>query len=279
MLILSEMLKQAILKRFHKKRMTPMNTARHVAERILLLIDLTTLSGSETDLDIIQLCKSAMTDYGNTAAICVYPKHVTTVKTFFASVGNSQIKLATVVNFPTGEESIEKVIADTRLAIEHGANEIDLVLPYQALMAGDIQSVEAMLSACKHACADQAALKVIIESGVLCTPELIVQASELCLKHGADFIKTSTGKVKVNATQEAAQLILQTIKDSGRLDAGLKVSGGVKTLDEAKQYLSIAQQIMGDDWINPAHFRFGASSLLNHIIDAIEQTAQHSSSQ
>ncbi len=250
-----------------------MEIDKKVAQRIISLIDLTSLSGTETPAQIILLCESARTAYGNTAAICVYPQYVQAAKTFL-DANSLTIKIATVVNFPSGQESVQKVVADTQLAIQHGANEIDIVLPYQDLMADNVDSVEAMLHACKQACSNEAALKVIIESGALDSPANITKACELSLKHGADFIKTSTGKVRVNATHSAAKLILDAIKESGKLNVGIKISGGVKTVEEAVDYLAIAQNIMGDKWINERHFRFGASSLLNNVLEHIQQTGQ-----
>jgi len=250
---------------------------KKVAQRIISLIDLTSLSGTETPSDIIQLCENASSPYGDTAAVCVCPKYVQTAKAFMASKKILNIKIATVVNFPSGQASIEKVTADTRLAIKHGADEIDIVLPYQDLMAGNIDSVEAMLHACKQACNNKVALKVIIESGELDSPENVTKACELSLEYAADFIKTSTGKVSVNATHEAAKLILESIKQSNDRNVGIKVSGGVKTIEQAADYLAIAQSIMGDEWIHKGHFRFGASSLLNNLVKYIQKTSQHPS--
>lgn len=247
-----------------------MKIDRKAAQRIISLIDLTSLSGTESHADIIQLCESANTPYGHTASVCVFPKYVQTAKNCLDSKGLLKIKIATVVNFPSGQESIEKVVADTQLAIKHGADEIDIVLPYRDLMAGKIDCVEAMLRACKQACNNKVVLKVIIESGELDTTKNVIKACELSRQQGADFIKTSTGKVAINATHEAATLILESIKQSGDKHVGIKVSGGVKTMEEAADYLRIAKNIMGDEWIDKNHFRFGASSLLNNVVRHIE---------
>ncbi|XOV79860.1 MAG: deoxyribose-phosphate aldolase [Aestuariibacter sp.] len=234
------------------------------------MIDLTSLNGNETEDDIVKLCESSGSCYGSTAAVCVYPQFVRLAKSHLTKIGKSNIAVATVVNFPSGQEPIEKIIKDTELAIAHGADEIDIVLPYQSLLAGDVQQAEMILKACKNVCANNAVLKVIIESGVLESAEHIRRACEVCFSVGVEFIKTSTGKVKVNATPSAALEILQSIKASGT-NTGIKVSGGVKNLDEAAEYLSLAQQVMGDSWIDSRHFRFGASSLLSTVIDYLQQ--------
>ena len=137
--------------------------------------------------------------------------------------------------------------------------------PYRALMAGDEETGLELVEMCHAACGDQARLKVIIESGELKDPVLIKRASEIAIEGGADFIKTSTGKVETNATLEAAEIMLKAIKDSGK-EVGFKAAGGVKTAEDAAAYLALASDIMGPHWITPEHFRFGASSLLGNLI-------------
>ncbi|BBI49224.1 hypothetical protein HORIV_16450 [Vreelandella olivaria] len=154
---------------------------------------------------------------------------------------------------------------ETRDAVASGAHEVDVVFPYRALMAGDEETGLELVEMCKAACAGQALLKVIIESGELKEPALIKRASELAIEGGADFIKTSTGKVAINATLEAAEIMLKAIKASGQ-DVGFKAAGGVKTAEDAAEYLALANNIMGPGWATPAHFRFGASSLLGNLL-------------
>ncbi len=242
----------------------------NLARRVIGLIDLTSLSGSETERDIEKLCESAASQYGHTAAVCVYPRFVGLAKSCLQRFVASDIAVATVVNFPTGDDPIEKIVADTELAIINGADEIDMVLPYRAMLAGDLSHALTALWACKNACAGKARLKVIIETGELESPQHILQACDLCLEVGADFIKTSTGKVAVNATLPAAMAILEVLKTSNA-SRGIKISGGVKTLEEAADYLDLTERMMGADWIDSRRFRFGASSLLNDVIDCIKQ--------
>jgi len=156
--------------------------------------------------------------------------------------------------------------------VASGAHEVDVVFPYRALMAGDEETGRELVEMCKAACGGQAQLKVIIESGELKEPALIQRASELAIEGGADFIKTSTGKVPVNATLEAAEIMLKAIKASGK-NVGFKAAGGVRTAEEAAQYLALAADIMGPQWVTPEHFRFGASSLLNNLLNTLNGNA------
>ena len=249
-----------------------MNDFQQIARTAISLMDLTSLNDNDTDDVIVKLCQAARTPAGNVAAVCVYPAFVSVARKELAGSG---IKIATVTNFPHGNDDIEVSVQDTVRAVADGADEVDIVFPYRSLMAGNAAIGAEMVKAHKQACGYKAALKVIIESGVLARAELIRQASEISIAAGADFIKTSTGKVSVNATPEAARIMLTAIKDSGR-DVGFKAAGGVRTVEEAKVYLDSAKAIMGDDWLSADHFRFGASSLLNNLLQTL---GLHSSNQ
>ena len=173
--------------------------------------------------------------------------------------------MATVVNFPHGGTDVADVVAATIAALDAGADEIDLVLPYQSMITGDEAQVLSILQAVREVVHAPSHLKVILETGELINPERIRRASELAIKSGADFIKTSTGKTKISATPEAVTTMLQVIRDSGR-PVGLKPSGGIRTVADAQKYLDLADAIMGPQWATPQTFRFGASGL----IDAVE---------
>lgn len=175
-----------------------------------------------------------------------------------------------MTNFPHGNDDIDIALAETHAAIAYGADEVDVVFPYRALMAGNEEVGYDLVSACKEACADAGVLlKVIIETGELKTAELIRQAADVAIEAGADFIKTSTGKVPVNATPEAAEIMLRVIADKGvRHQVGFKPAGGVKTAEDAALYLKLADDILGSDWADARHFRFGASSLLASLLNA-----------
>ncbi|NHH99627.1 deoxyribose-phosphate aldolase [Oceanimonas sp. MB9] len=238
------------------------------ARQALALMDLTSLNEHDTEADIIALCHQALTPAGMPAALCVSARFVPLARATLAALGVAgRVRVATVANFPDGGGDIAKAERETRAAIAAGADEVDVVFPWRALMAGDEQTGPALVNACKAACGERT-LKVIIESGELGTPALVRRASELAIDGGADFIKTSTGKVAVNATLEAAGVMLDVIKlRGGRV--GFKAAGGVRTAAQAADYLRLAAERLGPDWLTPAHFRFGASGLLNDILTTL----------
>jgi deoxyribose-phosphate aldolase len=179
------------------------------------------------------------------------------------------VKVATVINFPAGGENPQRVADDAREALRDGADEIDCVMPYRALMRGDETTVREVLDAVAQEIVEDKILKVILETGALATPALIERASQIAVECGAHFIKTSTGKTAISATPEAATIMLQTIKASGR-KVGFKASGGIRTVADAATYLDLADSIMGPDWANPTTFRFGASGLLDALLADLE---------
>lgn len=246
------------------------------AKRALSLMDLTTLNDNDTDEKVIALCQQAKTAFGTPAAICVYPRFVPIARKTLKTVGIGQVKIATVTNFPHGNDDIEIAVTETKAAVAYGADEVDVVFPYKALIAGNEQIGFDLVAACKSVCAENGVLlKVIIETGELQTEALIRQASEIAIRAGADFIKTSTGKVAVNATLESARIMLETIRDLGVAErVGFKAAGGVKTAEEAAQYLSLATSILGNEWVNTQHFRFGASSLLANLLATLNDEQQ-----
>ncbi|MCQ8879772.1 deoxyribose-phosphate aldolase [Pseudoalteromonas shioyasakiensis] len=236
------------------------------------LMDLTSLNDDDTTATIETLINSIEPKLGIPAAICVYSEFVDDAKVFLGERQLNHVKVATVTNFPRGSNSLSDVINETLIAIERGADEIDLVLPYQALMAGDHELALKYVEASKECCPEHVKLKVIIESGELKTPELIAQATQIAINGGADFVKTSTGKVAVNATLQATKIMLSAIKGSGKL-VGFKAAGGVKTVEQADEYLTIAENIMGGDYLRPQTFRFGASSLLADVYTELKKTS------
>ena len=245
-----------------------MTDLQNAARQAIGLMDLTTLSDDDTEQKVIKLCHDAHTAAGDTAAICIYPRFIPIARKTLREQNTPQIKIATVTNFPHGNDDLDAALAETRAAVAYGADEVDVVFPYRALKAGNRIIASEMIKACREICAD-ITLKVIIESGELKTPELIRSASEISIEAGADFIKTSTGKVPVNATIEAARVMLEVIKESG-LDIGFKAAGGVKDAVAAKEYMELAAGIMGENWVNADHFRFGASSLLVSLLAELD---------
>lgn len=231
------------------------------ALRALGLLDLTSLNDTDTDETIIGLCAKAHGEFGHTAAVCVWPRFVKLAK---KELKGTPVRVATVVNFPHGGTDVEAVVAETEQSVADGADEIDVVLPYKAFMDGDLAAAKAVLDATRKACEGKI-MKVIIESGVLEHANIISEASRLSIECGADFIKTSTGKTPVSATLEAANAMLEVIRESGK-PVGFKASGGVRTTEQAVDYMTLADKIMGPKWAGVMTFRFGASGLRDSLL-------------
>lgn len=238
-----------------------------LAHRVLAAMDLTRLADSDTPERIEALCASADTPWGRPAAVCVHPEFVATARAALARPGLVGVRVATVVNFPDGADDADRAAYEIRRALAAGADEIDAVLPWRSFRAGHHAAAARFVRACRDACGERT-LKLILETGELRDDGLIERASELAIAGGADFIKTSTGKVPVNATPSAARIMLETIRGSGGR-CGFKAAGGIRTLDEAAQYFVLADAILGPDWATPARFRLGASALLGDVLGAL----------
>lgn len=240
---------------------TPIDTPA-AARLALACLDLTSLNADDTRDTTAALCQRAQTPFGPVAAVCVWPRFVAQAR---AALPRS-IKVAAVANFPAGALDADLAVADTHAIVQAGGDEVDVVLPYRALMQGQTAACAELLAQVRAACGADVGLKVIIESGELTTPELIAQATRLALDAGADFVKTSTGKTPVSATPEAAQVMLRAIAAHARgATAGFKASGGIRSVADAQGYLQLASSILGDGALVPQRFRFGASGLLNDI--------------
>lgn len=237
------------------------------AKHLIRLLDLTTLNIDDTENRIEKLCQKAQTPYGNVAAVCVYPKFVTLAKRLLQ---DTPIKVATVVNFPDGGCNPIRLRGEIENALTAGAHEIDAVFPYQMFLSKDYTTCAAFVENVSQLCGKKHPNKIILETGVIQKSSLIAEACKICIDNGANFIKTSTGKTEISATPEAANIIMETIS-SGRRNIGFKASGGIKTIDDAKKYLVLANTIMGWKWITPHNFRIGASSLLDNLIEVIER--------
>lgn len=236
------------------------------AKVLINCLDLTSLGEHDTEYQIEDLCDRAETPFGHVAAVCIWPKFIPVAR---KKLKKSPVKIATVVNFPHGGADLQKLKNEIKTALKLGADEIDAVFPYHAFLDGDLNSCERFLETITETCGE-ATTKIILETGELSKATKIAQATQMCLDHGVGFIKTSTGKSPVSATPEAANIILETIAASRR-KAGFKASGGIRTIDEAKKYLTLSQNIMGNRWIDPEHLRIGASSLLNNLLQVIKQ--------
>lgn len=230
-------------------------------EKIFSLLDLTSLNDNDTPDVVAQLCaKAVRPDLGQVAAVCVYAQFVAQARALLPE----NIAVATVVNFPSGEEDLADVAEQTVAAIVAGAAEIDLVFPYQGWKNGSHRHAERFTESIADECHQRGALlKVILETGEL-TPEEIRTASEAAIRVGADFLKTSTGKTAVGATPEAAAIMLQAIADSGR-PVGLKLSGGVREVAAAQAFMKQAAEVFGEDYLRAQTFRIGASALADKL--------------
>jgi len=241
------------------------------------MMDLTTLEGKDTAGKVRALCQKAMTPLdrdatvGPCAAICVYPNLVATAK---AALAGSTVKVASVATaFPSGQSPLEIKLQDVRRAVDFGADEIDMVIDRGAMLSGDYAKVFDEIAATKDACG-RAHLKVILETGELGTYDIVRKASEIGIAAGGDFIKTSTGKVTPAATPPVTLVMLEAIRDhfqaTGRR-IGMKPAGGVRTAKQALHYLVLVKETLGDAWLTPELFRFGASALLNDVLMQLEK--------
>jgi deoxyribose-phosphate aldolase len=236
-----------------------------VAARALACLDLTNLEPDCDPAAIDALAARAVTPHGPVAAVCVWPAFVAQARRLLAE---GPVRIATVVNFPAGTAPVAAVAAETRAALADGADEIDLVVPYRALAEGRPAAVTDMVAAIREICGG-ATLKAILETGELADPGFVRAAADAALAGGADFLKTSTGKVRVNATPEAARILLDAIRASGH-PAGLKAAGGVRTTADAGVYLGLCDEIMGPGWATPARFRIGASGVLAALLATLD---------
>jgi deoxyribose-phosphate aldolase len=238
----------------------------------LNMIDLTTLEGMDTPGKVRQLCTKGRfpdpkhPEFGTVAAICVYPTMVAVAK---KALEGSGIHLAAVATaFPSGQAPLDQRLAETRWTAEQGADEIDMVISRGKYLAGEYNAIFDEVAATKEACG-KAHLKVILETGELQTLDHVRRASEIAMAAGADFIKTSTGKVSPAATMEVTLVMLQAIRDfyvrTGK-KIGMKPAGGIKDSKTALAYLVMLRETLGPEWLTPDLFRFGASSLANDLL-------------
>ncbi|MEX0722391.1 MAG: deoxyribose-phosphate aldolase [Gracilimonas sp.] len=251
----------------------------------LSMIDHTTLEGSDSPGKVIQLCKKArqphpaIPDLPTVAAVCVYPRMVGVAK---KELKGTDINVASVATaFPSGQAPLSMRLEETKFAVSEGADEIDMVISRGAFLNGEFNLVYDEIAAVKEACGD-AHLKVILETGELHTLENVRKASDIAMHAGADFIKTSTGKVSPAATQPVTLVMLEAIRDfyyeTDKM-VGMKPAGGIRTAKQAIQYLVIVKETLGAAWLNKDYFRFGASSLTNDLLMQIvkQQTGHYQS--
>jgi deoxyribose-phosphate aldolase len=245
----------------------------------LNMIDLTTLEGKDTAGKVKQMCYKAMHPHDElpglptVAAVCVYPTFVGLAK---KELGNSGVKVASVATaFPSGQSTRQIKIEDTKFAVSEGADEVDMVISRGEFLAGNYNYVFDEIAEIKEACGS-ARLKVILETGELSTLDYVRRASEIAMRAGADFIKTSTGKIQPAATQPVTLVMLEAIRDyyyETGIMIGMKPAGGISTAKSALNYLVMVHETLGNAWMNNEWFRFGASSLANDILMQLAKEA------
>jgi len=238
----------------------------------LNMIDLTTLEGKDTEGKVKQMCYKAMhvsddlPGLPTVAAVCVYPNHVATAKQVLK---DSHVKIASVATaFPSGNSTLNIKLEDTKLAVDSGADEVDMVISRGEFLKGNYNFVFDEIATIKEACG-KARLKVILETGELSTLDNVRKASDIAIHAGADFIKTSTGKIQPAATMPVTLVMLEAIKDhylKTNVMIGMKPAGGISTAKSALQYLVMLNETLGPKWMSNEWFRFGASSLANDIV-------------
>lgn len=247
---------------------------------LVSLLDLTSLDPGDSPGSVRSLCAAASTPLGTTAAVCILPAFVQVARAALEEDGalwdgERGVRVATVANFPGGAADVGGAASEVSSAVAAGAHEVDVVFPWRAFLAGDAAVGRELVAACAGACAGASpesgrgavTLKVILETGELRDPAGIRAAARIAADAGADFLKTSTGKVPVGATPEAVEALLQVARECHGA-VGVKISGGVRTVDQARDYLRRIEAAMGRAWIGPDRVRFGASSLLDQLLTA-----------
>ncbi len=253
------------------------NETPEVWRKCLSCIDLTSLSSADSDKSIAEFVGRAARftlDHPGLpapASVCVYPVFVDVAG---LALGSSPIAITSVAGgFPSSQTFIEVKMLEAAMAVESGADEIDVVISIGEMIDGEYDKAASTLALLREEVGEGTVLKVIIESGALKTPELIRDASMVAMEAGADFVKTSTGKTEISATPEAVAVMCRAIKDfyekTGRR-VGIKVAGGVRTPAEASLYYTIIEEILGEEWLTPKLFRIGASGLLDNLVGALE---------
>jgi deoxyribose-phosphate aldolase len=251
----------------------------HALKLALSMIDLTTLEGKDTDGKVKQMCYKALHPHDaipnlpTTAAVCVYPTFVKTAK---EALKNSDVKVASVSTaFPSGNSTLQVKLLDTQFALDHGADEIDMVISRGQFLSGNYNFVFDEIASIKEVCKKyQARLKVIFETGEISTLDNVRKISDIAMHAGADFIKTSTGKISVAATMPVTLVMLDAIKDyynKTGIMVGMKPAGGISSAKNAIQYLVMLHETLGNAWLTNEFFRFGASSLANDIVLQLEK--------
>lgn len=239
-----------------------------LARQAISLFDLVALDVDDTESRIIGLCQRAMTPLGPIASICVYPRFVLLARTTLDRLQHRDIHVVAVVNFPYGSPNKETVMSETRAAVMSGADEIDMVYPFRSLLSGDQQTGSEMVAACRAACGPDTLLTVTLEVGDLRDPQIIRNACQGAIVAGANFIKTSTGKLVTTPTPQAVRVMLESLVDVGG-QVGIKLCGGLRTLADARMFMEMARTRFGPQWVSAQRVRLVGSRLLDDILSQL----------
>lgn len=224
---------------------------------IISLVDLTRLVVDDDEKNIRELCEKAINPFGQVAAVCVYPSYVELASKLLKT---TPVKIAAVINFPEGNKSFAQIKEDVESALSQGANELDVVIPYLDYLEGNPAKTQSLIRDVRELCKDHITIKAILETGALKDKALIQLAAFDAIIGGADFIKTSTGKVFPGANLTTVSWLLPILQENP--DIGLKISGGIKTFEQISEYLNLILKYFPSEWINSDHLRFGSSQLI-----------------
>lgn len=236
-----------------------------VAQKALGLLELTSLNADDSDDRIIALCERALTPLGNVAGVCVSSRFAGLARRTLDALQAREVKVVAAVNFPTAGASISTAESEIQSVLQMGVDEVDLLYPFHAQLAGNKQIGGEMIAAAKALCEQRATLTVTLETGVLRDPQIIHDVCRMAIRAGADFLKTTAGKQIAGTTPQAARILIEAVAEMGS-HVGVKASGNVRTLDEARIYLSMAEARFGPAWLQPERMRLGGNSLLDDLL-------------
>ena len=236
-----------------------------LAQQAIGIMELASLNADDTPQRIIALCHRALTPVGHVAAICVLPRFAGLARRTLDGLCARDIKVVAAVNFPGGSPSVSSTDMEAHAAMVAGADEIDVVYPFRALLAGDRQIGADIVNACRVRCGSEGVLTVTLETGVLRDPQVIHGASCIAIQEGANFLKTSTGKQAINPSPQASRILIAAIAESGA-HVGLNVSGNLRTLNEARVHMDLVKARFGLRWREQGRMRLGSTSLLDDLL-------------
>ncbi len=241
---------------------------RALARKVLQVLELTHLADGCKEEDVRALCARARTPHGDVAAVCVPSKFAWLAR---EELKGSKVAVCTVANWPRGRSKVDYVSAEAEIAFFEGADEVNIVVPWRSLCSGDARTPQNLIEESAHKAGRRQFIKATLETGELDEEFLVREASKMCMDCGAEFLETGTGKTEHKPTLEQARMMLEEIRDHRR-GAGFK-AGDVRTLEDARAYLELAEEIMGADWVDADNFRLGGNGLLEEVLEELAHEA------